>query len=80
MYQRVDDNRRVTDNEASELYPDSYILLCRDSMSGELGIVLYIADNMGELIDLAMAQSNSFCGIVEGLNYRRSLGGVVVGG
>ena len=80
MYQRVDDDRRVTDNEASELYPDSYILMSRDSMYGELSTVLYIADNMGELIDLAMAQNNSLCGIVEGLNYRRSLGGVVVGG
>ena len=60
MYQRVDDNRRVTDNEASDLYPDSYILLSRGSMSGELGIVLYVADNMGDLIDLAMAKTIHF--------------------
>ena len=80
MYQRVDDERRMTDNEACEHYPNSYILIRRDSMYGEIGSVLYVGDNMGELISLSMTLNESICGIVEGLNHRRSLGGVVVGG
>jgi len=80
MYQRVNEEQRMTDNEACVHYPDSYILIRRDSMYGETGIVLYIGDNMGELITLSMTLNEPFCGIVEGLNYRRSLGGVVVGG
>ena len=80
MYKKIEDDRRLTDNEASEIYPDSFILMHRESMYGEFGVALYIADNMGELIDLALAESDVLCGIVEGLNYKRSLGGVVVSG
>jgi len=80
MYHRVDDEQRLTDIEASEHYPDSYIIVRRDSMHSEAGTVLYVGDNMGELISLSMTLNEPFCGIIEGLNYRRSLGGVVVGG
>ncbi|MCL1810376.1 MAG: hypothetical protein FWG42_11530 [Clostridiales bacterium] len=80
MYQRIDVEQRMTDNEACEQYPDSYILIRRDSMYGEMGTVLYIGDNMGELISLSMTLNEPICGIVEGLNHHRSLGGVVVGG
>ena len=80
MYQRVDDEQRMTDIEASECYPDSYILIRRDSMYGEIGIILYIGDNMGELLSLSMTLDEPICGIVEGLNHQRSLGGIVVGG
>ena len=80
MYQRICDGQRMTDNEASVNYPDNYILVRRDSMNSVMGTVLYVGDNMGELISLAMSQYDSVYGIVEGLNYQRSLGGVVVGG
>ena len=80
MYQRIDDNPQMTDNEASEYYPDSYILVRWDRMDSEMGTVLYVGDNMGELMSLAYAQNEPYCGVVEGLNHRRSLGGVVVGG
>ena len=80
MYQRIEDIQRMTDNEASVRYPDSYILVRWDSMNSEMGTILYVGDNMGELISLAMTQNEPYCGIVEGLNLRRSLGGIVVGG
>ena len=80
MYQRVNAEQRMTDNEASEHYPDNYILIRRDSMYGEIGTVLYVGDNMGELISLSMTLNEPICGIVDGFNLRRSLGGVVVGG
>ena len=80
MYLRIDDEHRMTDNEISEHYPDKFIIVRRDSMNSEVGTVLYIGDNMGELISLSMTLSAPYCGIVEGLNFRRSLGGVVIGG
>ena len=80
MYQRVDEEQRMTDNEACEHYPDSYILIRRDSMYGETETVLYIGDTMDELLSLSMTLEDPVCGIVEGLNHQRSLGGVVVGG
>ena len=80
MYQRIDEEQRMTDNEASEHYPDSYILVRRDSMHSYAGTVLYIGDNMGELLSLSMTLNDPICGIVEGINHQRSLGGVVVGG
>ena len=80
MYKRIDDNPRMTDNEASEHYPDSYVLVRWDSMYSETGTVVYVVDNMGELITLAYTLEESFYGIIEGLNHRRSLGGVVIGG
>ena len=80
MYQRVTDNQRMTDNEAAVHYPDSYIIVRRDSMNSEMGTILYVGDDMGELISVIITQNEQLCGIVEGLNHRRSLGGVVVGG
>ena len=80
MYQRIEDNRRVTDNDASVHYTDSYILVSRDNMYSEMGTVLYVGDNMGELLSLRLSLNEPYCGIVEGLNLQRSLGGVVVGG
>ena len=80
MYQRVENNQRMTDNDACIRYEDSYIVIGRDSMDSEIGAVLYIGDDMGELISLMMEIDEPYCGIVEGLSLRRSLGGVVVGG
>ena len=80
MYQRVDDNRCMTDIEASVHYPDSYILVCWESMDSDTGTVLFVGDNMGELMSLVATQNDQYYGVVEGLNRQRSLGGVVVGG
>ena len=80
MYQRIDDTQRMTDIEASVQYPDSFMIMRRDSMQSEAGIILYVGDNMGELISLSMILDEPFCGILEGLNHQRSLGGVVIGG
>ena len=80
MYQRLDDNRRMTDVEAAVHYPDSYIIMRRDGMYSDMGTLLYVGDNMGELMSLVVEEGQPYCGIVEGLNYRRSLGGVVING
>ena len=80
MYQRVENNLRMTDVEASERYPDSYIIMSMDSMTSGTGTVLYVGDNEDEIISLVMKVDEPFCGVIEGLSLRRSLGGVVVGG
>ena len=80
MYQKIDNYQCMTDNDASVHYVDNYILVRRDNMHSEMGTVLYIGDNMDELLSLRLSLNEPFCGIVEGLNLQRSLGGVVVGG
>ena len=80
MYWRIDGNQRMTDIEASEQYPDSYIIMQMDNMHSDMGIVLYVGDNEDEIIKLAVELKRPFCGVIEGLNFRRSLGGIVVGG
>ena len=80
MYQRVDESQSMTDNEACVQYPDSYIAVRWDSMDSEMGTILFVGDDMGELLSLMDELNDAFYGIVEGLNLRRSLGGVVVGG
>ena len=80
MYQRVENNQRMTDVEASERYPDSWIIMRMDSISSDFGTILFIGDNENEIISLVMQINEPFCGVIEGLNHRRSLGGVVVCG
>ena len=80
MYQRAKDNQRMTGNEASERYPDSYIIMCMDSMFSEMGTVLYIGDDENEIISLVMQIDEPFCGVIDGLNFGRNLGRVVIGG
>ena len=82
MYRKIEPPLRMTRNEASEHYLDSFIVMQMDSMnlSDDIGTVLYIGDNRRELYALITSLNKPFCGIVEGLNHRRSLGGVVVGG
>lgn len=80
MYKQIN-NLRMTDNEASERYPDSFIIMRMDGTSSQTGDVLYVGDDQSEMIYLLMKiEDSSFCGVIEGLNHRRSLGGVVVGG
>ena len=80
MYHRVDDNQRMTDIEASIHYPDNYIAVRWENMDSETGTVLYVGDDMSELLSLIIERNEAFYGIIEGLNLQRSLGGVVVGG
>jgi len=81
MYERIDNNTRMTDVEASVLYPDSYYAMRKDSRTSQTGTVLFIGDNQSELFRLVLNLDDpTNCGVHEGLNLRRSLGGVVVGG
>jgi len=82
MYRKIEPPIRMTDNEASERFPDEFIVIQMDSMdlSDDVGTVLYVGDNRRELYRLIVSLNQPFCGVVEGLNHRRSLGGVVVGG
>ena len=82
MYRKVEPALRMTANEASERYPDSYIMMRMDSMdpSNDMGTVLYLGDDGDELFSLVMKLDDpSLCGVAEGLNHQRSLGGIVVG-
>ena len=83
MYRKIEPALRMTANEASERYPDSFIVMQMDSMdlSDDVGTVLYVGDNQRELYALVVSLNLPFSGVVDGLNYyRNSLGGVVVGG
>ena len=46
MYRKIEDNQRMTENEACLKYPDSYILMQRDNrnMFNPTGVVLYVGD------------------------------------
>ena len=81
MYKPIEGTLRMTENEAAEQYPDNFILFCADDMHSEMGTVLYAGDNQSELVSLLFSlKDKPYCGVLEGLNLRRSLGGVVVCG
>jgi len=82
MYRKIEPALRMTRNEASSRYPDEFVIMQMDSMdlSDEVGTVLYVGDNEKELYALVVSLSLPFSGVLDGLNHRRSLGGVVVGG
>ena len=82
MYRKIEPPMRMARHEASERYPDSFIIMQMDSMdlSDDVGAVLYVGDNQREMFALVVSLNQSFCGVIEGLNHQRSLGGVVVGG
>jgi len=76
MYKKIEGHQHMTTNEASELYPDSYIIMRMDSMdvSNHLGTVLYIGDDSDELFSVLMGlEDSSLCGVIEGLEHRHSL-------
>ena len=82
MYRKIEPSLRMTRNEASEHYPDNFIVMQMDSMdlSDDVGTVLYVGDNRRELYPLIISLNQPFCGVVAGLNYYlNDLGGVVVG-
>ena len=79
MYERVD-NVRMTDIEASVLYPDMYYAMRMDDRTGQTGTVLFIGDDQSELLRLILnLEDFTNCGVHEGVNLQNSLGGVVVG-
>ena len=82
MYKKIEPALRMTANEASERYPDSFIIVQMDSrnLSNDMGSVLYVGDDGDELFSLVMKFDDpSLYRVVEGLSHRRSLGGIVVG-
>ena len=82
MYQTVEGNLHMTTDEASERYPDSFIVMRMNStdISNDMGTVLYIVNNQKEAFSLQFNSNISFGIVIEGLNLQCSLGGVVVGG
>jgi len=81
MYTRVEGDLRMSCNEASDRYPDSYILIQRDNrdMFDPAGVVLYVGDDFNELFSLQVNLPVPLGIVVEGATHRRSLGGVVIG-
>ena len=82
MYKKIESTKRMTKNEATELYPNSYILIYWDNAKvfDETGTVLYIGDDRKELFSLVMQQDDpTNYGVSEGLNLQRSLGGLIIG-
>jgi len=82
MYKKIEPALRMTRNEASARYPEAFIIMQMDSMnlSDDVGTVLYVGDEERELCALVVSLALPFSGVVDGLNHRRSLGGIVVGG
>jgi len=83
MYRKIEPAIRMTRNEASAQYPDSFIIMQMDSMnlSDDVGAVLYVGDSRVELYSVIKGLNLSLIGVVEGLNHQRNcLGGIVVHG
>lgn len=82
MYRKIDPPQRMTYNEATERYPDNYILMRMDSKnpSNDMGTVLYVGNDERAMFALVMKLDDpTNCGVSEGINLQRSLGGVFVG-
>jgi len=80
MYREV--NKQMTDNQAVKDFPNSYIAMRRnDNRLAQEGLALYEGDNEEELFDMILKRlDKSRCIIIEGVNHRRSLGGLLKGG
>jgi len=82
MYRKIEPALQMTRNEATERYPNDYILIRwrnNHNPSDDIGTVLYVGDDDGELFSLVTKLNDPSCGVSEGLNLQRSLGGLVVG-
>ena len=74
-------NIHMTFNEASEKYPDSYIVMQSDSLTSDSGTVLYVCDTKQEAyIKMKQLEDLDLLGVTTGVNHHRSLGGIVIGG
>ena len=81
MVKASDICERMTAMEAEEKYPNSYILMRFDDMVSNIGTILAVCDTEREAFDKFKELNNRhLCGVTEGTNIRRSLGGIVVGG
>ena len=82
MYRKIEGSLCMTRNEACLKYPDSYILMQKDNndVFDQMGLVLYVGDDFDELFALQVDLPVPMGVVIEGLNHRRSLGGIVVGG
>ena len=76
MYKKIENGLRMTENEASAHFPDSYILMQRDNrdMFDPVGAILFIGDDFDELFDLQVDLPVPLGIVIEGRNHRRSLG------
>ena len=83
MYRKVEGSPHMTSNEASEKYPDSYVLMQLDARNtcDSAGIVLYEGNDGDELFSLQVNLPVPQGVVVEGLNIQGKfcLGGIVVG-
>jgi hypothetical protein len=76
-------NISLTATEAAGKYPDKYILMSSDSImsAGVTGTVFAVGDEENELYPLLRELKNVYrIGIIEGLNRRDWIGGVVLNG
>jgi len=84
MYRLIEENPRMTRNQASEEYPDSYILMQRDNRDtfDPIGVVLYVGDDYDELFSLQVDLPVRLGVVIEGINIssKMTLGDLVVNG
>jgi hypothetical protein len=84
MYKKVEGSPKMTRNQASETYPDDYILMQRDNRDtfDPSGVILYIGDNFDELFALQIDLPVILGVVIEGVNIssRLTLGDLVVYG
>ena len=81
MYKEVTERQRMTMHEASERYPDKYILMQMENreLFNPTGTVLYIGDDGDELFSVQVRSKIPLGLVVEGLNHQRSFGGIAIG-
>jgi len=83
MYKKIENSQRMTESEATERYPDKYILIQLDNseLFDPAGTVLYVGDDDDELFSLQVKLPVPHGVVIEGINISRrlSLGGLVVG-
>jgi|GEM_PF-645639 len=83
MVKKIEPTQRMSSNDAAVMYPDNYIIMRIDSIKmtpGKKGDILFISDAEDELYPVMRElDKNALYLVTEGMNHRRSLGGVVVG-
>ena len=82
MYRELETPLHMHTVDASAQYPDEYVLMQLDSRSlwEEMGTALYVGDSYDELFSMSMKFDDTVLYVViEGLNYKHSMGGIVVG-
>jgi hypothetical protein len=81
MYTKMEKVQRMHEIEAVKQYPNSYIVMRMDGMESQMGEVMFVCDTESEAVAQILGLDDQmYCGVLEGQNFRRSLGGVVVNG